>query len=188
MPLCIRRRSFLFAVVAASLILIDCMPAVAAEPGWKAGAAKTVMTPTTPVWMAGYASRDKPATDKEHDLFIRAVALEDAKGHRAVVVSTDTVGVPKTIYENTVRVAAQKFGLERAQIMLNCSHTHCGPVLRMALFDAYPLDDAQKKWIEEYSVEFESKIIQTIGDAPAKPAPRNSRPDGAHRLRRQSPQ
>jgi hypothetical protein len=99
------------------------------------------------------------------------VVIEDAKGHRAVVVSTDTVGVPKTIYENTVKVAAQKFGLERSQIMLNCSHTHCGPVLRNALTDAYPLGDEQKKLIEEYSTEFEAKIIQTIGDAIAKLAP-----------------
>lgn len=170
MPTTVRRRVFLYSLVMTT-ILGGTSLVRSEDKGWKAGTAKTVMTPTRPVWMAGYASRDKPAQDKEHDLYIRAVALEDAKGHRAVVVSTDTVGVPRTIYENTVKVAAQKFGLDRSQIMLNCSHTHCGPVLRMALFDAYPLDDAQKKLIEQYSVEFESKIIETIGNAISKLAP-----------------
>lgn len=169
MPTASRRVALL--CLAAILLLAATSSLRSEEKEWKAGTAKTVMTPTRPVWMAGYASRDKPAQDKEHDLYIRAVALEDAKGHRAVVVSTDTVGIPQSIYENTVKSAAQKFGLERSQIMLNCSHTHCGPVLRRALFDAYPLDDAQKELIEQYSVEFEAKIIETIGNAISKLAP-----------------
>ena len=62
--------------------------AFAAEPGgWKAGVATRVITPTEPLWMAGYASRDRPATEKEHDLFVKALAL----GDHVMVISGGTV-------------------------------------------------------------------------------------------------
>ena len=31
---------------------------------WQVGAAKTVITPDEPMWMSGYASRDRPADGK----------------------------------------------------------------------------------------------------------------------------
>jgi hypothetical protein len=140
-------------------------PLVAAEPTWKAGTAKTVITPEKPVWMAGYAGRTKPADGKVHDLWVKALALEDRQGHRAVVVSTDTLGIPKSIYENVCRALEEQLQLGRSQVMLNASHTHCGPVLRGALFDAYPLDDEQRRLIEEYSTAFEVKIVETVRQA-----------------------
>jgi hypothetical protein len=65
----------------------------------------------------------------------------------------------------------QKFGLERAQIMLNASHSHCTPVLRGALYDAYPLPADQKPIIERYSQELEAKIVDTVDKAFADLAP-----------------
>ncbi|MDO9066371.1 MAG: hypothetical protein Q7U96_04735, partial [Chloroflexota bacterium] len=47
---------------------------VAAEPGWKAGLAKAVITPDKPLWMAGYGGRTAPAEGKQHDLWIRVLA------------------------------------------------------------------------------------------------------------------
>src|SRR5262245_4235365 len=70
-----------------------------AESIWKAGVAKAVITPKEPMWMAGYGSRDKPSQGQEMDLFLRVVALEDADGHRAVILSSDTLGIPRTIYD-----------------------------------------------------------------------------------------
>jgi hypothetical protein len=137
----------------------------AAEPTWKAGTAKLVITPEKPVWMAGYASRTKPAESKLHDLWIKALAIEDAQGHRAVVLSSDTLGIPKSVYENCCRALKETLGLERSQLMFNASHTHCGPVLRGALYDAYPLDDAQRSLIDEYSTSFEAKVVETVRHA-----------------------
>src|SRR5580700_3595731 len=64
----------------------------AAESLWKAGAAKAVITPKQAIWMAGYASRTSPANGTLHELYVRALALEDVQGHRAVIVSTDLLG------------------------------------------------------------------------------------------------
>ena len=54
----------------------------AAESTWKAGTAKRVVTPQKSIWMAGYGSRTAPAEGKQHDLLVRALAIEDAEGHR----------------------------------------------------------------------------------------------------------
>ena len=88
--------------------------------------------------MAGFASRTKPADGKEMDLWIKVLALEDARGHRAIILTSDLLGFPQSIYQHTCAALKEKFALEPDQILLSASHTHCGPVLRGALYDIYP--------------------------------------------------
>jgi hypothetical protein len=44
---------------------------------WKAGAATATITPQKMLFMAGYASRTKPAEGKVQELYAKAFALED---------------------------------------------------------------------------------------------------------------
>ncbi|MBM3877491.1 MAG: hypothetical protein FJ386_12340, partial [Verrucomicrobia bacterium] len=58
--------------------LLGFLPLVAAAaPGWQAGVAKSVITPEKAVWLAGYGSKRVP-DGKLHDLWMKALALEDA--------------------------------------------------------------------------------------------------------------
>src|SRR6266513_252868 len=66
---------------------------------WKAGVARDVITPEQPMWLAGYAGRTRPAEGKRHDLWVKALALEDRKGTRAVVISADLLGMSRPMYE-----------------------------------------------------------------------------------------
>src|SRR5438105_5369308 len=132
-----------------SLLLL--LPALAGtrsngeDRGWKAGVAKTEITPDQPMWLAGYASRTKPAEGKEMPLWIKVLAIEDAEGRRALILTSDTLGIPQGIYKNVCAALKTRFKLEPQQILLTASHTHCGPVLRNSLYDAYPLDESQIK-------------------------------------------
>ncbi|HET6328847.1 MAG TPA: neutral/alkaline non-lysosomal ceramidase N-terminal domain-containing protein [Planctomycetaceae bacterium] len=146
-------------------------PLRAADALWKVGTAKAVITPKERLWMAGYSSRTSPADATLHELYVRVLALEDTQGHRAVLVSSDLLGIPRSISENVSQAVASKFGLPREALMLNASHTHCGPVLRGALYDAYPLEEAQKKLIADYSSELESTIVRSVGEALAHTVP-----------------
>jgi len=147
-------------------------PLLAADqPLWKAGTARANITPTEPLWMAGYASRTNPADGKVMELSIKVLALEDARGHRAIILTSDLLGVPQSIYQHTCAALKEKFALEPDQILLSASHTHCGPVLRGALHDIYPLDQHQITLIEKYSDGLEGKIIETVGKALAGLAP-----------------
>ena len=91
--------------------------------------------------MAGYGSRTAPAEGKQHDLMIRVLTLEDAAGRRGVVLSSDTLGIPQSMYNDVCALLKSRYGLDRSQIMLNASHTHCGPVLEGALRDIYPVNN-----------------------------------------------
>ncbi len=146
-------------------------PERASQSLWKAGVAKANITPQQPMWLAGYAGRQKPAEGKIMELWIKVLALEDTNGHRAVILTSDTLGIPRSIYEPVCSALKKRFGLERDQILLSASHTHCGPVLRGALYDMYPLDRRQRDLIENYSAELEAKIVETTGRALADLAP-----------------
>ena len=138
---------------------------------WKAGTARTVITPTEPLWMAGYASRTNPADGKVMELWIKVLALEDSRGHRAIVLTGDLLGFPQSIYQHICAALKEKFALAPDQILLSATHTHCGPVLHGALLDIYPLDQNQVALIDKYSTELETKIVATVGKALADLAP-----------------
>ncbi len=153
------------------LVAMGTLPLQATEGMWRAGVAAAEITPVSPQWMAGYGGRDRPADGKLHPLYIKILALEDARGQRAIVMSSDLLGIPQTIYDATCAALKQQFGFERAQIMLHASHSHCTPVLRGALYDAYPLPDSQRPVIDRYSSELEATIVATAGKAIAALAP-----------------
>jgi len=133
--------------------------------GWKAGIAKTVITPEQQMWMGGFAARTGPSEGKLHDLWAKAIALEDASGKKALMITMDLVGIPKAISDHVRDQIKTKYGLGREQIILSTSHTHSGPVLDNALTDIYPLDAEQTEKIRNYSLLLETKLIKLAGDA-----------------------
>lgn len=148
-----------------SMVIGVASTGVTVAAGWKAGVAKAVITPKQPLWMAGYGSRTKPAQGAQHDLWIRVLVLEDERGRRGVILSSDTLGIPRPIADDLADRLKRQFGLDRSQVLLHASHTHCGPVLRGALYDAYPLDPAQIELINQFSEWLTAEIVSTIGRA-----------------------
>ncbi|MBC8324467.1 MAG: neutral/alkaline non-lysosomal ceramidase N-terminal domain-containing protein [Verrucomicrobia subdivision 3 bacterium] len=149
------------------LFLALSLPLSAALPSetWKAGTAKADITPKTPIWMAGYGGRSKESEGALHPLWVKALALEDASGQRAIIIGTDTLGMTGSIYANLKARLAKEHKLAPAQIMLNASHTHTGPVLRGGLYDIYPLNTERIKRIEEFSARVENEIVRITGEA-----------------------
>lgn len=139
--------------------------AALAQATWKAGAAKIVITPEKALWMSGYGGRTKPAEDKEIDLWAKALALEDAKGHTAVLVTLDLVGIDRGFSVEVCKTITAKYHVPREAIILSCSHTHCGPVVGDNLHAMYFLDAEQEALIREYTQQLKAKIVQVVGEA-----------------------
>jgi hypothetical protein len=139
---------------------------------FKAGLARKVITPSEPLWMAGYAIRNKPAEGKEQDLYLKVLALEDADGTKLVLLTSDLLGMPRTLSAAVAEEVQRKTGLPRERLMLTASHTHCGPVLKSSLSDMYDLTAEQAKQIEEYTDRLRQWMVETIlaGLADLKPA------------------
>ena len=162
---------------ASSLLATDSLPlnaGMASAPvsadRWKAGVAKRVITPETSVWLAGYGSK-RAADGKLHDLWMKAIALEDQSGNRAVLITSDFQGVPKVMSDRVFQKAEEQFHLTRSQIMLTFSHNHCGPRLGDDLIDYYPVDEAQEKLVAEYTDLMVDRTVELIGEALKNLAP-----------------
>lgn len=145
-------------------------PAPAQDRTWKAGLAKAVITPEKGVWLAGYGSK-RPPDGKLHDLWMKALALEDPAGQRAVLVTSDFQGIPKEMSDRVLAQLHKRFGLERRQILLTFSHNHCGPRLGTDLVDYYPVEAEQVKLVDEYTALMESKLVAMVGEALARLRP-----------------
>jgi hypothetical protein len=133
--------------------------------GWKAGTARLKITPSETMWMAGYAARDHEAEEVMHDLWIKALALGDAKGKQCLIITADLLGFPKGMSDRIRDRIFEVHGLTRSQVILSSSHTHSGPVLQDALFDIYPLDAAQLEKIKSYSEKLEQQVVELAGTA-----------------------
>lgn len=102
---------------------------VPGAPPWKAGMASTAVTPEEPVMLAGYSSRAEPFTGVLDDLHMKALALEDAKGLRALIITADLIGFIAEVGDPIRARIAQATGIPPERILLNASHTHTGPAL-----------------------------------------------------------
>jgi len=97
---------------------------------WKAGVATVAITPEQEIWMAGYGGRKKPSDGVVQDLYAKALALEDQSGVRFVFVTMDLIGVLRGVRDSVARKVEEDFKLPPAYLLLNASHTHCGPEYR----------------------------------------------------------
>jgi hypothetical protein len=97
---------------------------------WKAGVATAVITPTKPMWLAGWAIRTEPARGTLSDLFARALALEDPSGGRFVFLTVDLIAVSRDMADRLAAQVQARFGLPRERLMICASHTHGGPEVR----------------------------------------------------------
>jgi len=131
---------------------------------WHVGIARRIITPQTDVWQAGYGVKRVPG-GKIHDLWAKVLCLEDSSRHCAVMVTTDCMGISKSIYENLCGKMHRRFGINRADFMLTFSHNHCGPVLKDDVEDYYPLDEQQRHLINAYSEWMEEQIVDAVGEA-----------------------
>lgn len=94
----------------------------------KIGLSKTDITPPIGIFLAGYANRLQPSEGVYLPLSTTAIAIDDGQ-HASIIVGAEILG----FYEHTQCVRqriGEKTGLQPHQIILNGSHTHCGPVLR----------------------------------------------------------
>ncbi len=143
--------------------------AASEEPtsGWLAGRARAIITPEEPMWMAGYASRDRPAEGKLHDLWAKVLVLEDAEQQLAVLVTLDVIGTARPFMQAIHGRLAEQYDLSADQIALCASHTHSGPALKNNLSPLHyrVVDPEQQARIEAYTSQLEQRIVELVGEA-----------------------
>ena len=140
---------------------------------YKAGLARLIITPDQPMYLSGYANRTHPSEGKLHDLWAKALAIEDSKGARVVIVSTDLVGLPRAITDVVAARALKEFQLDRPRLVINSSHTHTGPLIRGNLANLFALSAGEQSRIDQYSRRLTDQLVAVIGAALGDLAPAN---------------
>ncbi len=140
---------------------------------WQAGTAKIVITPTEPVWMAGYAGRTGPSNGVMVDLYARSLALKDANNRRLVILALDLIEIPDALRERILAVAAKNHRLRADELLLNVSHTHGGPMVSSKTARDWGLADQWANRADEYVNELVSKVDQLLTDTLKELKPAN---------------
>ena len=148
---------------------------LAAAPLWgaglRAGVARKDITPRDPIWMSGYASRNHASVAVRQQLWARALAISDGAGAPTVIVATDVIGLPAEVAEQVAQRVRAKFGMERARLVLNSSHTHTGPVIWPGLATMFTLPQGEEERLRAYAERLTVDLVAVVGEAIADLAP-----------------
>ena len=144
---------------------------VVAAADFRAGMARVDITPKTSIWMSGYGDRKHPSEGVLHPLWAKALAIEDGKRNRVVMVTTDLIGLPRAISDVVAARVLKDFGLDRSRLLLNSSHTHTGPYVRRNLPTMFDLSEQDQGKIAAYGGELTDNLVMVIGEALGKLEP-----------------
>lgn len=155
------------------LVVLFSPPSRAADPEWSAGVASVKITPDKPVVLAGYASRTKPFEKVDLDLYAKALALRDAAGHRAVLVTMDLCIIPTEVTDQVRARLVEQEKLEPAAIILSLSHTHSGPAVSLKSDTAGPTGQPNPNaaGTVEYTRALQEKLVTVAREALARLEP-----------------
>src|SRR4051794_18547414 len=108
---------------------------------FRAGAASVPITPSEPLWLAGYAVRSEPARGKITELYASALALKDRAGQRLVIASLENLSITPAITEPVADSLHAQHGLSRHELLFAATHTHYAPEHRAAMQPFYHIPD-----------------------------------------------
>ena len=132
---------------------------------WKVGLSRSKITPDEPVLMAGYASRKTPSTGVDADIWVKAMAIEDREGHVSVLVTADLLGFTRAMANEISRRLKTSRGLERADLLLNASHTHAGPMVAVDRVKEATDDPAVQQAVRRYVENLNDTVVRIAEEA-----------------------
>jgi sugar lactone lactonase YvrE len=135
--------------------------AQAVEVAWEAGVAKARITPEQRLKMAGYAARKEPAEGTDQELYAKVLVLRDTpQSVPFVVVTLDLIGVVESLRTRVEQELEKRWGVPPSSLLMNASHTHCGPEYGSEEATAY------RVWLGDRVVRAVAEAMQSL--APAK--------------------
>ena len=139
----------------------------------KVGIARKVITPAAPVYLTGYAGREKPAAGVIHDLWAKAMVLEENEKNKVIIVTTDLLGLSHEVSEAVAKKVQIKYGISRSQLLMNSSHTHSGPMIWPSLSLIADYTPAEQQVVSKYTLGLIDDLVGVIDSAFGKLTPMN---------------
>jgi hypothetical protein len=122
----------------------------------KSGFARLKITPKNGIAISGYYEI-RSVKGVLDDLFVSAVSFDDGE-RRAVIVAVDTLMLSAEQCNHARELVSERTGLDKDAIIINCSHTHTGPIIGSKLFTNQSGDP-------EYDAFFYDSIAEAAKEA-----------------------
>lgn len=132
---------------------------------FKAGVSRADITPQGPIWLAGYAGRDKPSEGVDLPIFVKSLALQDAAGTVTLILTADTIGTPRWFNDALADRIEKELKVPREHFLFACSHSHTTPVVHGCLNDMYGLAGQTAEVVETYAKFFLQKSFEVAQGA-----------------------
>jgi len=142
------------------VVLIGALASLAPLAGaeLRAGAVRVSITPRTPIRLGG---RDAVSAGVASQIYARALALDDGAGGRAVIITTDLMGLPRSLTERAAVEIMKAHTLERGQILFTATGTHNAPLIKGLQPVLEPESGSEAKIIEQYA----ETLVHYLADA-----------------------
>jgi neutral ceramidase len=92
----------------------------------RAGLGRAVITPSLPVYLAGYGDRRDPATTVHDDLEVHVLVIE-VEGRRAALVTLDLLAMSRDCSDPIRSCVGEVVGCDPDAVLTSCCHVHAGP-------------------------------------------------------------
>ena len=142
------------------ILLLITLPSRATD--FRIGIGRKAITPQFPIWLNGYAARTQASEAASHDLWAKALVIEDSQANRVIIATVDVLGLSREITEEVTSRVIQKYGINRSQLLLNSSHTHGAPVIWPILGGMFNFSPAELEAVVRYTQQLPKEIEAVI--------------------------
>ena len=137
--------------------LACCLPADAQE--LKAGAAVEVLSADDAMVIGGGIGPGK-ARGQEGELRASAVAIEDARGGRVILIACDVLMIERDVLDRAARRIEQATGIPFDHILINATHTHHAPTT--VTVHGYDREEPFTRQVEDRIVQAAEKAARRL--------------------------
>lgn len=135
--------------------------------GLQAGVARIVITPPVGIRMLGYTVQEGCSQSIERELTATALVLTDGIA-KVVLIAADIVFIQSPHVDRMRERIGARLGIPAANILINCSHTHLGPMLPGWKIEPSDQHQIQQRYVE--TLEESLTGLAGMADADLKPA------------------
>ncbi len=109
--------------------------------------------------MAGYAGREGVAQGVDDDLTATCLLLENG-GVRTAIVGFDLAFLQARLLKGVRTALCDALGIPASHILLNCSHTHCGPTMEGYYYDDDPEQHRMRAEYEAHLADLMTELVR----------------------------
>jgi putative membrane-bound dehydrogenase-like protein len=155
-------------LISIGFLLVFAANSISAQTPWQAGFSQVDVTPTEPVRMSGYGSRDHASEGIDTPLYVRAIALKHQTDRGTqILLAVDNIGLPGAMTRELASQLQRSHGLSREQVVFCSTHTHCGPDLVSELSNIFatPLSPQEEDAGVRYRQQLVKGILQAVDES-----------------------